>query len=251
MGFSRIKKIGKDVMAMVGMDNISRLDDKLAEYAANAETYGNFLNRVRHIVAVLYHHPPREEWRFRGESIKYEKETDNIHFVGKIRRSAGSSVGIEARFPFSFIDNATDEEIAKWRDSLNTAHITPELKSDYALIEKLEFPDKGVIPLENCTFNGRAMSFNWDNIELGPLSTKVELSKKQLIEYLQKADIPDDAELTLQFDDGEFYLYFYWSEGAGAFGHRAVNFDIENRELILEVDKWSAEDAKGKEESPR
>ena len=69
-----------------------------------------------------------------------------------------------------------------------------------------------------------------------PISTNAPLSKDQLIEYLQKADIPGDAECTLQFDDGKFYLYFYWSEDAGAFGHTAVNFDIESKELV--EDTW-------------
>ena len=71
-----------------------------------------------------------------------------------------------------------------------------------------------------------------------PLSTNKPLSKKDLIEYLQKADIPDDAELTLQFDDGVFYLYFYWSESAGAFGHSAVNFDIEAPDLVKDFEIW-------------
>lgn len=70
-----------------------------------------------------------------------------------------------------------------------------------------------------------------------PLSTNGPLSKDQLIEYLQKADIPGDAECTLQFDDGKFYLYFYWSEKSGACGHTAVNFDIESKELV--EDAWS------------
>ena len=69
-----------------------------------------------------------------------------------------------------------------------------------------------------------------------PISTNAPLSKDQLIEYLQKADIPGDAECTLQFDDGKFYLYFYWSEKSGACGHTAVNFDIESKELV--EDTW-------------
>lgn len=68
-----------------------------------------------------------------------------------------------------------------------------------------------------------------------PLSTNVPLSKDQLIEYLHEADIPGDAECTLQFDEGKFYLYFYWSEGPGAFGHTAVSFDVESRELVEDV----------------
>ena len=70
-----------------------------------------------------------------------------------------------------------------------------------------------------------------------PLSTNGPLSKDQLIEYLQKANIPGDAECTLQFDEGKFYLYFYWSYGPGAYGHTAVNFDIESKELV--EDAWS------------
>lgn len=72
-----------------------------------------------------------------------------------------------------------------------------------------------------------------------PLTTNKPLSKKDLIENLQKSDIPDDAECTLQFDEENgFYLYFYWSEDAGAFGHTAVTFDIEKDGLLHDIDLW-------------
>ena len=60
-----------------------------------------------------------------------------------------------------------------------------------------------------------------------PLTTNKPLSKKDLIEYLQKSVIPDDAECTLEFDEDGFCLHFYWSEDTCACGKTAVIFDIE------------------------
>ena len=71
-----------------------------------------------------------------------------------------------------------------------------------------------------------------------PLSTRKSLSKQEFIEYLQKADIPNDADFTLSFDDGVFYLFFYWSESAGAFGHRVVDFDLETPYLVRDFEAW-------------
>ena len=72
-----------------------------------------------------------------------------------------------------------------------------------------------------------------------PLTTNKPLSKKDLIEYLQNSDIPDDAECTLSFDEENgFYLHFYWSEDAGAFGQTAVTFDIEKDDLLHDIDLW-------------
>ena len=69
-----------------------------------------------------------------------------------------------------------------------------------------------------------------------PLTTNEPLSKKDLVDCLQKADIPDDAECTLLFDDGKgvFELHFYWSEGAGAFGQQVVSFDVERKFLMID-----------------
>lgn len=85
-----------------------------------------------------------------------------------------------------------------------------------------------------------------------PLTTKKPLSKKDLIEYLQKADIPDeDAECTLLFDDkeGVFKLYFYWSESAGAFGQSVISFDIEREFLMHDCLRYW--DSLGHDESNR
>ena len=60
------------------------------------------------------------------------------------------------------------------------------------------------------------------------LSTVHRISKRELIDYLENEDIPDDASLTLKNDNnGVPTLFFYWSEGPGAFGHIAVFFDAE------------------------
>ena len=99
--------------------------------------------------------------------------------------------------------------------------------------------------LKDLVANGRSFNYNGENITEKktfdfekPLSTRKSLSKQELIEYLQKADIPDDADFTLSFDDGVFYLFFYWSESAGAFGHRAVNFDLETPDLVRDFEAW-------------
>lgn len=160
--------------------------------------------RIRHITAVLLDSLYSEPFIIVNyETFEYVKETGDIHFKGSIvYGTGGPSNEIDISFPFHFLRDGTDEEIIKWRD--NPKYDEPKLID---------------VNLEK------------------PLSTNASLSKDQLIEYLQKADIPGDAECTLQFDDGKFYLYFYWSEGAGAFGHTAVNFDIESKELVS--DAWS------------
>lgn len=61
------------------------------------------------------------------------------------------------------------------------------------------------------------------------LTTDKRISKRQLMDYLQKADIPDDASLTLKRTDDDFSLFFYWSEGPGAFGETVVKFDAESK----------------------
>lgn len=82
------------------------------------------------------------------------------------------------------------------------------------------------------------MAKNQNDIQEMPLTTNRPLSKKDLIDYLQRSDIPDDAECTLEFDDDGFYLHFYWSEDAGAFGQTAVTFDIEKDDLLRDIDFW-------------
>lgn len=66
------------------------------------------------------------------------------------------------------------------------------------------------------------------------LSTIKALTKKDLIDNL--VGIPDNAKCTLQFKNGKFYLFFYWSDGACVIGHKAVVFDVESKELV--EDAW-------------
>lgn len=61
------------------------------------------------------------------------------------------------------------------------------------------------------------------------LTTNNRISKKDLIEHLEKADIPDDASLTLKRNGDDFSLFFYWSEGPGAFGETVVKFEAESK----------------------
>ena len=61
------------------------------------------------------------------------------------------------------------------------------------------------------------------------LTTNNRVSKKVLMEYLEKADIPDDAILTLRRRDDDFSLFFYWGEGPGAFGETVVKFEAESK----------------------
>ena len=61
------------------------------------------------------------------------------------------------------------------------------------------------------------------------LTTDKRISKKDLIEHLEKADIPDNASLTLKRNGDDFSLFFYWSEGSGAFGETVVKFDAESK----------------------
>ncbi len=67
------------------------------------------------------------------------------------------------------------------------------------------------------------------------LTTNKLVSKKDLMEYLEKAGIPDDASLTLRFDGKVFSLLFYWSEGPGAFGETVVKFDAETPIVIKKI----------------
>ncbi len=61
------------------------------------------------------------------------------------------------------------------------------------------------------------------------LTTDKRISKRELMDYLQKADIPDNASLTLKMNGDDFSLFFYWSEGPGAFGETVVKFDAESK----------------------
>ena len=61
------------------------------------------------------------------------------------------------------------------------------------------------------------------------LTTNKRVSKKDLMNYLLNADIPDDASLTLKRNGDDFSLFFYWSEGPGAFGQTVVKFEAESK----------------------
>ena len=153
-------------------------------------------------------------------AIEYKDETGYVHVTGKFMCSPGSSIEIEAEFPFSFIDEASDEVIVKWRDSLFTPCTSSKHEKDYEFIEEKELPDD-------------------ENAELAPLSTNDSVTKKKLFKNLQKADVPDNSRMTLKFDKntGKFYILFYWSDGPAVIGHKAVIFDLESN--VLRGDAWS------------
>ena len=187
-------------------------NDKLARYKVNEEVYMNLINRLQHIAAVLIGQPCLEKFiEVKHETIRYEDDKDLVRFNAELKRMMYGGINLDLCCPFSMLTDMCDYEIIKWRDE----------RMAYTEEEKPKEPD----------------------IEK-PLSTSGGLSKKQLIEYLQKADIDDDAQLTLKFDrdSGKYYLFFYWSEGPGAFGHRAVDFDIESKEMIEKGWSWLEKD---------
>lgn len=210
--------------------------------------------RIRHITAIIIDQPFEEPFiNVNYETFEYVKGTGDIHFKASVvYGTGGPSNEIDISFPFHFLRGGTDEEIIKWRDKRdNPKH--DEQKSD-----EPRFPVERVLEIGRDFQNeDKWHGAHWDTVKLlcdtierlqgksqqvevvfdKPLSTNGPLSKDQLIEYLQNADIPGDAECTLLFDNGKFYLYFYWGEDTGACGRAAVNFDIESKELV--EDAWS------------
>ena len=61
------------------------------------------------------------------------------------------------------------------------------------------------------------------------LSTVHRISKHELMDYLQKSDIPDNASLTLRRNRDDFSLFFYWNDGPASFGETVVRFDAESK----------------------
>lgn len=72
-------------------------------------------------------------------------------------------------------------------------------------------------------------------MEQKALSTDECATKKDLIEWLSKSDIPDDAELRLRYDDEKlkFVLSLGWSHSVGAFEDDVVEFSKAESEWIL------------------
>ena len=70
-----------------------------------------------------------------------------------------------------------------------------------------------------------------------PLQNYLSVTKKQLIEYLQsRTDIPDEAFLSLCFDDKKFRLMLNWSYSVGAFADEIVEFsELESADVITDV----------------
>lgn len=65
------------------------------------------------------------------------------------------------------------------------------------------------------------------------LSTINGISKRELIDYLENSDIPDDANLMLKKNmDGIYILFFRWGDAPKLFGHTVVKFDIESKEVV-------------------
>ena len=67
------------------------------------------------------------------------------------------------------------------------------------------------------------------------LKTDKCVTKKDLIEWLSRSDIPDDAELRLRYDDEalKFIVSFGWSYLAGAFDDDIVEFSKVESDWIL------------------
>ena len=59
------------------------------------------------------------------------------------------------------------------------------------------------------------------------------VTKSQLQEWLNSCDIPDDAELTLSYENGQFSLWWRWSFLAGAFGDDMVIFSKADSDSVI------------------
>lgn len=58
-------------------------------------------------------------------------------------------------------------------------------------------------------------------------------TKKEMLEWLQRCDTPDNAELDLTYMNGQFVLYWRWSYSSGAFGDDFVKFTKPESDLVL------------------
>lgn len=98
-----------------------------------------------------------------------------------------------------------------------------DIEKDYVLRDIKKFFESGFQSTERKTHGVKKS-----------LSTNFPISKNDFLKHLETEDIPDDARLTLKIDhkSGTPYLFFYWSEGPGAFGHTAVDFDIERNDIL-------------------
>lgn len=67
---------------------------------------------------------------------------------------------------------------------------------------------------------------------IDPLTTEHGVTKAQLKEWLEKSDTPDDAELTIGYQEGHFVLWWRWSYLAGAFGDDMVVFDKADSDCL-------------------
>lgn len=68
------------------------------------------------------------------------------------------------------------------------------------------------------------------------LNTEPGITKAQLKEWLEKSDTPDNAELSIDYREGNFVLWWRWSYSAGAFGDDMVIFDkVDSDELKKEI----------------
>ena len=114
--------------------------DKFAKYTTSPEEYAKFLKRLRHIAAVFLGYSVEEEQcilingsspryekhtgfisfagYINGSSSRYEKQTELTSFDGHLRRFAGSEVELDITCPFSFVENASDEELANWIETV-------------------------------------------------------------------------------------------------------------------------------------
>lgn len=79
---------------------------------------------------------------------------------------------------------------------------------------------------------------------LKPLTTFDFVSLAKLKTYVENAEIPDNARMTLKFDrkTGRFCLLFYWSDGPAVLGQRVVDFELESEELCGDAWNWLERD---------
>jgi len=189
--------------------------------------------RIRHITAIIIDQPLEEPFiTVDYDTFEYIKESGEVKFKAQIIHTGSICEDFKVVFPFYLIRGGDDKEIARWRQS----YIEKVVKSiDWKRVVEVK-TDLNVSTRNGISFHTASISEMPKPVDFEkPLSTNLSFSKLQLIQYLQNADIPDDAECRLQFDDGKFYLCLYWSEKGGVYGHRIVDFDLESKKLVDDV----------------
>ena len=71
-----------------------------------------------------------------------------------------------------------------------------------------------------------------------PLAMQGYCTKKEMLEWLKNCDTPDEAELTLTYNEGQFVLYWRWSYMSGAFGDDFVKFSKAESDCVKREMKY-------------